>query len=84
MNYRGALVGALDVKSRVGSVGKNINHRFEEALGSGTATWAAQAKFAAYGAVAPWLGYVFFLREDEETEQPNRRNPDPSSSPAPR
>lgn len=72
VRYKGALVAALEFKSQVGSVGKNINNRFEEALGSGTDTWAAQTKFAAYGEVPPWLGYVFVLREDEETEKPNR------------
>lgn len=72
VKYKGALVAALEFKSQVGSVGKNINNRFEEALGTGTDTWAAQAKLAAYGEVPPWLGYVFVLREDEETEGPNR------------
>lgn len=72
VRYQGALVAAVEFKSQVGSVAKNINNRFEEALGSGTDTWAAQTKFAAYGDVPPWLGYVFVLREDEETEQPDR------------
>lgn len=72
VRYKGALVAALEFKSQVGSVGKNINNRFEEALGTGTDTWAAQGKLAAYGDVPPWLGYVFVIREDEETECPNR------------
>lgn len=72
VQYRGALVAALEFKSQVGSVGKNINNRFEEALGTGTDTWAAQTKFTAYGEVPPWLGYVFVLQETPETEQRNR------------
>jgi hypothetical protein len=72
IRYKGALVAGLEFKSQVGSVGKNINNRFEEALGTGTDTWAAQRKFTAYGEVPPWLGYVFVLREDDETERPNR------------
>ena len=44
VRYKGALVAALEFKSQVGSVGKNINNRFEEALGSGTDTWAAQTR----------------------------------------
>lgn len=72
IKYKGALVAALEFKSQVGSVGKNINNRFEEALGTATDTWAAQANFAAYGDVPPWLGYVFVLREDDETEAPDR------------
>jgi hypothetical protein len=85
IRYNGALVAALEFKSQVGSVGKNINNRFEEALGSGTDTWAAQTKFAAYGEIPPWLGYVFVLREDEETEKLDRPTnalfpPDPAYS----
>lgn len=68
VRYKGALVAALEFKSQVGSVRKNQNNRFEEALGTGTDTWAAQTKNQAFGAVPPWLGYVFVLREDEETE----------------
>lgn len=51
---------------------QDINNRFEEALGPGTDTWAAQKKLTAYGDVPPWLGYVFVLREDDETECPDR------------
>ncbi|WP_369055116.1 PaeR7I family type II restriction endonuclease [Kineococcus terrestris] len=72
VRYKGALVAALEFKSQVGSVGKNYNNRFEEALGTGADTWAAQRKNAAYGEVPPWLGYVFVLREDEETEKADR------------
>jgi len=72
VRYKGALVAALEFKSQVGSVGKNINNRFEEALGTATDTWAAQTKLAAFGEVPPWLGYVLILREDDETERPNR------------
>lgn len=72
IRYKGALVAALEFKSQVGSVGKNINNRFEEALGTATDTLAAQTKFAAYGQIPPWLGYVFVLREDPETEMPDR------------
>jgi Restriction endonuclease XhoI len=72
VRYKGALVAALEFKSQVGSVGKNINNRFEEALGTAIDTWAAHTKLAAFGDITPWLGYVFVLREDEETEKSNR------------
>lgn len=68
--YKGFLVAALEFKSQVGSVGKNSNNRFEEALGTATDTWAAHNMFGPYGQVPPWLGYVFVLSEDDETEQP--------------
>jgi hypothetical protein len=67
--YRGSLVAAVEFKSMVGSVGKNINNRFEEALGNVTDARAAQQKFAAFGKIDPWFGYVFVLREDSETER---------------
>ncbi|WP_169983802.1 PaeR7I family type II restriction endonuclease [Microbispora sp. H10836] len=66
------LVAAIEFKSQVGSVGKNINNRFEEALGTATDTHAAQTKNEAFGQVPPWLGYVFVLQETSETEQENR------------
>lgn len=71
VRYKDALVAALEFKSQVGSVGKNINNRFEEALGTATDTWAAQRKYEPFGdLVPPWLGYVLVLREDSETEAP--------------
>ncbi|MBO0804393.1 MAG: hypothetical protein J2P25_15125 [Nocardiopsaceae bacterium] len=72
VRYKGVLVAALEFKSQVGSVGKNLNNRFEEALGTATDTWAAHSKLSAFGSVPPWLAYVFVLREDVETERPNR------------
>lgn len=72
IRYKEVLVAALEFKSQVGSVGKNFNNRFEEALGSSTDAWAAQKKNASYGDVPPWFGYVFVLREDDETEKPDR------------
>ncbi|SFL14906.1 Restriction endonuclease XhoI [Streptosporangium canum] len=66
------LVAAIEFKSQVGSVGKNINNRFEEALGTATDTHAAHTKNETYGEVPPWLGYVFVLQETTETEKKNR------------
>jgi hypothetical protein len=72
--YKEALVAALEFKSQVGSVGKNFNNRFEEALGSATDLGAAQKKNGPFGAVPPWIGYVFVLEETEETEKSNRQS----------
>lgn len=66
------LVAAIEFKSQVGSVGKNYNNRFEEALGSATDVHAAQQEFQAFGQLPPWLGYVFILQESTETERPLR------------
>ncbi|MFI6453890.1 PaeR7I family type II restriction endonuclease [Streptosporangium amethystogenes] len=70
--WEGALVAAIEFKSQVGSVAKNINNRFEEALGTATDTHAAHIKNEIYGEIPPWLGYVFVLQETTETEQRNR------------
>jgi hypothetical protein len=70
--HEGVLVAAIEFKSQVGSVGKNYNNRFEEALGSATDIHAAQQEFDAFGQLPPWLGYVFILQESDETERPLR------------
>lgn len=70
--WQGILVAAIEFKSQVGSVAKNMNNRFEEALGTATDTHAAHAKNETYGEVPPWLGYVFVLQETPETEQKGR------------
>ena len=62
-------VAAVEFKSQVGSVGKNFNNRFEEALGTAADTHAAQRKYGAFGEVPPWLAYVFVLQESSETER---------------
>ncbi|WP_432108428.1 PaeR7I family type II restriction endonuclease [Streptomyces sp. AA1529] len=71
--YKEVLVAALEFKSQVGSVGKNFSNRFEEALGSSTDLVTAQKKNGPFGAVPPWLGYVFVLEETEETEKLDRQ-----------
>ena len=73
IKYGDILVAAIEFKSQVGSVAKNINNRFEEALGTATDTHAAQLKNRAFGEVPPWLAYVFVLAETAETEQSLRK-----------
>ncbi|HSV66514.1 MAG TPA: PaeR7I family type II restriction endonuclease [Mycobacteriales bacterium] len=84
VTHHGYLVAAVEFKSQVGSVGKNYNNRFEEALGSATDALTAQRKFQPYGVVPPWLAYVFVLQESAETEAPRRASaifpPDPEFS----
>jgi hypothetical protein len=70
--YKNTLVAAVEFKSQAGSVGKNINNRFEEALGTATDTRAAQDKNQTYGDVPPWLAYVLVLQETPETEKTDR------------
>ncbi|MFD4786234.1 PaeR7I family type II restriction endonuclease [Streptomyces sp. NPDC058459] len=72
--YRGVLVAAFEFKSQVGSVAKNFNNRFEEALGSATDLSAAKEMNEPFGEVPPWLGYAFVLEETDETEKQNRQS----------
>lgn len=71
--YKKVLVAAFEFKSQVGSVGKNFNNRFEEALGSATDLAVAQSENRPFGDVPPWLGYVFVLEETPDTEKPDRQ-----------
>ncbi len=59
----GVLVAAIEFKSQVGpSFGNNFNNRTEEALGNAVDVWRAYQE-GTFGAVRPWLGYVFLLEE---------------------
>jgi len=67
------LVGAVEVKSQVGSFGNNFNNRVEEALGNATDFWTAYKKGAYKPSQKPWLGYLFMLEEDEKSVRPTQR-----------
>jgi hypothetical protein len=56
----GRLCAAVELKSQVGSFGKNFNNRSEEAIGNSTDFWTAFRE-GALGKETPWLGYFFFL-----------------------
>ncbi len=57
------LLAAVEVKSQVGSVGNNMNNRFEEALGNSRDFWAAYDA-QMYGNAKPFLGYLYLLEDD--------------------
>jgi hypothetical protein len=60
---QGRLIAAIELKSQVGpSFGNNFNNRIEEALGSAVDVWQAYEK-GVFGAIRPWLGYLFLLEE---------------------
>jgi hypothetical protein len=65
----GKLVLAMEFKSMVGSFGKNLNNRSEEALGSATCLWTAfrEGRFGA--APPPFVGYFFLLEDHKEVHQ---------------
>lgn len=67
------LVGAVEVKSQVGSFGNNFNNRVEEALGNATDFWTAYKKGVFKPSQKPWLGYLFMLEEDKNSVRPTKR-----------
>ncbi|MBI4988652.1 MAG: restriction endonuclease [Rhodocyclales bacterium] len=67
------LVGAIEVKSQVGSFGNNFNNRVEEALGNATDFWTAYKKGVFKPSQKPWLGYLFMLEEDEKSVRSTQR-----------
>jgi hypothetical protein len=67
--YKNVLAAAIEFKSQVGSVGKNINNRVEEAVGSATDVWAVHRE-GRFGIVRPWLGYLLLLEDTPEIRKP--------------
>ena len=67
--YKNVLAAAIEFKSQVGPVGKNINNRVEEAVGSATDVWAAHRE-GRFGIVRPWLGYLLLLEDTPEIRKP--------------
>ncbi len=67
------LVGAVEVKSQVGSFGNNFNNRVEEAVGNATDFWTAYKKGVFRPSQKPWLGYIFMLEEHKTSVRPTRR-----------
>lgn len=66
------LVAAIELKSQVGpSFANNFNNRTEEAIGNAVDVWRAYEE-GTFGAVRPWLGYVFLLEETGKSVKPVR------------
>jgi hypothetical protein len=61
------LIGAVEVKSQVGSFGNNFNNRVEEALGNATDFWAAYERGFYKPSARPWLGYIFMLEDSPKS-----------------
>ncbi|MFC5531214.1 PaeR7I family type II restriction endonuclease [Cohnella yongneupensis] len=59
------LLCVLEFKSMKGSVGKNLNNRVEEAVGSSADLWKAYENDA-FGVTRPFLGYIYVMSEDIE------------------
>lgn len=67
ISQKGILIAAIELKSQVGSYGKNLNNRTEEALGSSDDFKTAYREGYFKCIQSPWLGYMMVAGKDEES-----------------
>lgn len=67
--YKNSLVGAIELKSQVGSVGNNANNRIEEAIGNAVDLSTAHKINQAFGSIPPWTAFVMILEETASTHR---------------
>ena len=65
----GKLIAAVELKAIASSYGNNLNNRTEEAIGNAVDI-AHAVRTGLVGPNAPWLGYVFVIREEHKSMQP--------------
>lgn len=68
--HDGQLLAAVEFKSQVGSFGKNLNNRAEEAVGSAKDFWTAFKKGAFSCLTRPWLGWMMLLQDCPASTKP--------------
>ena len=64
------LVAAIELKSQVGSFGKNFNNRTEEAMGTAIDFWTAFRENAFPYQSMPWLGYLIMVENTVDSTKP--------------
>lgn len=67
--HEGRLIAAIELKAIASSFGNNLNNRAEEALGNAI-DLAHSIKGGLVGPHAPWLGYVFVIRDEAKSNRP--------------
>lgn len=67
--YEGMLIGCVELKSQVGSLGNNYNNRSEELIGLAKDIQVAYREGAFEPSPPPWVGYLMLL---EDTEASNK------------
>lgn len=61
--YRGELIAAIELKSQVGSFGKNFNNRTEEAIGTAHDLWTAYREEAFGKQPRPFVGWLMMVED---------------------
>lgn len=70
------LVASIELKSQVGSFGKNFNNRTEEAIGTAHDFWTAYREGAFGKQPRPFVGWLMLVEDAPESRQPvNDRSP---------
>jgi hypothetical protein len=69
--YKEKLIAAIELKTIWGSYGNNINNRAEEAIGSAY-DLAKALRAGLVGDSAPWIGYVFVIKDDPNIRDSTR------------
>lgn len=70
--HKGNLVGVVELKSQVGSEGRNGNNRIEEALGNAFDAGVAQDLNRAFGALPVWTAFCVIFGSDPTLAAPVR------------
>lgn len=68
----GQLVAAAELKSQVGSFGKNFNNRTEEAIGTAHDLWTAFREGSFGEAPRPFVGWLMLVEDAPESRRPVR------------
>lgn len=68
----GRLVAALELKSQVGSFGKNFNNRTEEAIGTAHDIWTAFREGSFGECPKPFVGWLMLVEDATESRTPVR------------
>jgi len=76
VTYKDCVVAVIELKSQVGSFGKNQNNRIEEMVGQSLDLWRS-ARENRLGTIRPWFGYLMILEDHADSRQriAGRTNP---------
>ena len=67
---RNRLIGAIELKSQVGSFGNNFNNRTEEAIGTAHDLWTAYREGSFGDAPRPFVGWLMLVEDAPSSRSP--------------
>jgi len=70
VTHKGELIAAIELKSQVGSFGKNFNNRTEEAIGTAHDFWTAYREEAFGKQPRPFVGWLMLVEDAPESRAP--------------